>query len=118
MAVLRMAAPAKLGLPRSRGQAGKGARRFGSRSGGARQARRTLALVLLATCAAASAAGGLRALAGLEDARRLVQHTGEVIGQANGLLTALVLDALPRRAPARPIERRGAALVRGDGGRT
>ncbi|MBV8702506.1 MAG: CHASE3 domain-containing protein [Acetobacteraceae bacterium] len=90
MAVLRMAAPAKLGLPRSRGQAGKGARRFGSPSGGARQARRTLALVLLAACAAASAAGGLWALAGLEDAGRLVRHTGEVIGQADGLLTALV----------------------------
>jgi len=113
MAVLRMAARARLGLPRRTGQAGEGTRRFGPRLGGARQARRTLALVLLA----ASAAGGLRALAGLEDARRLVQHTGEVIGQANGLLTALVLDALPRRAPARPIERRGAALVRGDGGR-
>ncbi|MBV8616968.1 MAG: PAS domain S-box protein, partial [Acetobacteraceae bacterium] len=67
--------------------AGEGTRRFGPRSGGAR---RTPALVLLAACAAASAAGGLWALAGLEDAGRLVRHTGEVIGEAESLLGALV----------------------------
>ena len=88
MAVLRTAARAKLGLPWKRGQAGEGTRRFGSRLGGARQARRTLALVLLAVCAAASAAGGLWALVGLEDARRLIQHTEEVIGESDGLLAA------------------------------